>query len=310
MKTIIVTGTLAYDYIFDFPNYFSNYILPDKVHQINISLLTEHYQKSYGGTAGNQAFYLSKLGQPNYIFAVGGNDFSEYKKFLSKHKMSDDLIKVVKKTHTAAGFAITDKRDNQIWMYSKGALKYAQNLTIQPLLKKFSPLFVLITPNDPQAYVNFVDECARDKIDFAFDIGFNIPITPKETIVKGVKSASIIFGNDYEIELIEKKTGVSLKKNLMPNQFLVTTFADRGSEVYRGGKAVKIGIYKTKAIDPTGAGDAYRAGFLYGLLQGHTVKICGWMGAVAASFAVESKGAMNLRFSKKLFENRLKTVLD
>ena len=305
MKNVIVTGTLAYDYIFNFDNYFSNYILPNKIHQINISLLTEHYKKSFGGTAGNQGFYLNKLGIPASILATAGHDFADYKNFLHKHNIETDLINIHKKRHTAAGFGITDKKDNQIWMYSKGAAKYAQFTTLKSLIKKSGNLFVLITPNEPKAVDNFVDECIKNKIDFVLDLGFNIPITSRATLQKGINNATIIFGNDYEVELMAKKTGISLKKGLRSDQFLISTLADQGSEIYTKGKKYKIGIYKTKAIDPTGAGDAYRAGFLYGYLNNQPPKICGWMGAVTASFAVETRGTMNLKFTKKEFEKRL-----
>ncbi len=308
MKTVVVTGTLAYDYIFDFNNYFSNYILPEKIHQINISLLTDHYKKSFGGTAGNQGFYLSKLNHPTLILGVGGNDFSEYKKFLFRNKITSDFIKIYNQTHTAAGFAITDKRDNQIWMYSQGVMRFTKNLSLTPFQKNSKNIIVLITPNELKAKEKFIDECIKYRMEFVFDMGFNIPLASKELLLKGIKFAKIIFGNDYEIGLIEKRTGASFASSLKQNQILITTFADKGSEVLTNGKKYKIGICKVKTIDPTGAGDAYRAGFIYGYLNNFPVKTCGWMGAVTASFAVEVKGTMNLKFNKKEFEKRLSKV--
>lgn len=308
MKNIIVTGTLAYDFIFDFDNYFSNYILPEKIHQINISLLTDYYKKSYGGTAGNQSYYLTKLGCNNYIYGVGGNDFTEYSKFLRKNGIVNKYIKIYKNLHTAAGFAITDKKDNQIWMYSRGVMKHTSNLSLKTLTKNMNDIFILITPNDPKAISKFVDECLAYKLDFTFDIGFNIPITSKNTLIKGVKNATIIFGNDYEIDLIEKITKIPLIKNLKKNQILIKTLADEGSEIYTKNKKYEIGIYKTKTIDPTGAGDAYRSGFIYGYLNNYPLKTCGWMGAITASFAVEVKGTMNLKFTRDKFKERLRKL--
>ena len=308
MKKVVVTGTVAYDYIFNFDNYFSNYIVPDKIHQINISLLTEQYKKSFGGTAGNQGYYLNKLGIPASIFTTGGNDFSKYIDFLKRHHIVSDFIKIIKKVHTASGFAITDKKDNQIWMYSKGAMKYASGLRLKQISRELTNYFVIITPNEPKAVDNFVNECVRNKINFVLDLGFNIPITAKSTLQKGIKHASIIFGNDYEIDLMEKKAGIPMRKNLKSNQILVTTLADQGSEIFYNKKIVQVGIYKTEAIDPTGAGDAYRAGFIYGYLNNQPLKTCGWMGAIAASFAVEIKGTMNLKFTKQSFERRLKKI--
>ncbi len=307
MKNIVVTGSIAYDYIFDFANYFSNYFLADKVHNINISLLTENYKKSFGGTAGNQGFYLNKLGIPALIFTYAGSDFEEYTHFLKKNKIESKFIKIDNKIHTAAGFAITDKKDNQIWMYSKGAMKLVKKLRLKTLMDSIGELFVLITPNEPKAVENFIDECVKYKIEFILDLGFNIPITSKKILVKGIKNALIIFGNDYEISLMEKIAGFALKKKLTDHQILITTFADEGSEIYSQGKKYPVDIFKTKTVDPTGAGDAYRAGFVYGYLNNYPIETCGWMGAVAASFAVETKGTMNLKFSKKEFKKRVQS---
>ncbi len=307
MKNVIITGSVAYDYIFNFDNYFSNYIVPDKVHSINISLLTEQYKKSFGGTAGNQGFYLNKLGVNAYIYSTVGEDFGEYKYFLKKNNIESKFIQIKKGHHTAAGFAITDKKDNQIWMYSRGALKYSDKLRLNSLSVGSDPL-VIIAPNEAKAVENFVNECVRSKMEFVLDLGFNIPLTKKDILQKGIKNAAIIFGNDYEIDLMEKKAGIPFKKDLKHNQILVTTFADLGSTIFQNKKEIKVGIYKTKAIDPTGAGDAYRAGFIYGYLNNQPLKICGWMGAVTSSFAVEVKGTMNLKFNKRVFEKRMKTI--
>lgn len=323
-KKIILTGSLAFDYIFDIDNHFSDYIQPDKVHQINISLTCETFEKSFGGTAGNQAYYLGNLGANPCVAASVGFDFQDYKKFLEKNKVNTDYIMIDKSMPTAAGHVITDKKDNQIWMFAKGAMKNADKLRIsnlevspligvRPLKKPYrnnknnqSDIFVLISPTEPQAMVNFVNECVKNNIDFAFDPAFYIPVLPVETLIKGIKNAKIIFGNDYEIAFLEKRTGQKMKKLLHKEQILIKTLGDAGSEIYYEKKCHKIGIYKTKAIDPTGAGDAYRAGFLVGYLNGRTIEESAKMAAVTASFAVEVKGTMNPKFSKIEFEKRLK----
>lgn len=309
MKKIILTGSLAYDYIFDVPVPFSKYILPEKIHQINISIVTDRFKKSYGGTAGNQAFYLNKLRMNPYVYASAGNDFSEYKNFLKKHKVDTIHIKIAKNLHTASGFVMTDKRDNQIWMFTVGAMKEATKLKLKNVIKRNSSSFVMISPNNYQAMNQYVNECVKHRLDFAFDPASAIPHLDQKVVTDGVKFAKIIFGNDYEIAFSEKRIGKKLISVLNKNQILVKTLADQGSEIFHQGKWIKIGIYKTKTVDPTGAGDAYRAGFLYGYLNNQPIKTCGWMGAVTASFAVEVKGTMNLKFTKKQFEKRLFKVI-
>ncbi|OGK18846.1 hypothetical protein A2866_03200 [Candidatus Roizmanbacteria bacterium RIFCSPHIGHO2_01_FULL_39_8] len=305
MKNIIVTGSLAYDYIFDVNDYFSKYILPDKIHQINISVITDEYKKSFGGTAGNQAFYLGRLGLNPYIYASVGNDFSEYKKFLERNLVKTSFIKAYKNIASAAGFAMADKRDNQIWMYSIGAMKHATKLPLKKIIPLVEDPFVVIAPNDLQAVINYVHESVKLKLDFAFDPAFYVPHLSKELLLKAVTHAKVTFGNDYEIAFIEKKISRKITSLLRKNQVLVKTLADKGSEIFRAGKWTKVGIFKVKTIDPTGAGDAYRSGFLFGYMNNKPVKECGRMGAIAASFAVEIKGTMNLKFNLEVFEKRL-----
>lgn len=307
-KNIILTGSLAFDSIFDVDGYFSDHIMPDKIHQINISIVTKNYKKAFGGTAATQAFYLRKLGTNPYILAVAGNDFLDFKSFLQNNKIDTKFISIVKDQPTASGFAITDKRDNQIWMFAPGAMRHASKLRLKRVLNNIPSPFVLISPNDLQAIINYVKESQRFKLEFAFDPSSYTTTISDEILKKGVSYAKIIFGNDYEIAFMEKRLNKKLSSILQENQILVKTLADQGSEIFYRGKWIKIGIYKTRTIDPTGAGDAYRAGFLYGYLNNKSLQTCGWMGAVTASFAVEVKGTMNLKFNKKEFERRLRKL--
>ena len=310
MRNIILTGSLAFDYIFDIPDPFSKYIQPDKIHKINISIVTDSFKKSFGGTAGNQAFYLAKLKMKPFVFSTAGNDFTEYKKFFKKIGVNTKFIRISKHDLTASGFVMTDIKDNQIWMFSKGAMKNSVKCKLKTAVSKMHQPFVVISPNELQTIVNYVDECSKLKLDFVFDPAFFIPHLPENKLLEGVKNAKLIFGNDYEVAFIEKRLGRKIADLINKDQIVVKTLGNQGSEIYHNGKWTKIGIYKTKTVDPTGAGDAYRAGFLFGYLQNLPLKTCGWMGAVTASFAVEMKGTMNLKFTKKGFEKRVKTIFD
>ncbi|OGK26200.1 hypothetical protein A3D76_06315 [Candidatus Roizmanbacteria bacterium RIFCSPHIGHO2_02_FULL_37_9b] len=309
-KNIILTGSLAFDYIFDIPDPFTKYILPTQIHKINVSIVTDSHRRSNGGTAGNQAFYLARLGLSPMIFTTAGNDFNDYKKFLKKNRVITNYIKINNNLPTAAGFVMTDPKDNQIWMFATGAMKDAKNLKLNSsrLARTLKNSFILISPTELTAMSNYVKDCVKLNLDFAFDPAFFIPHFSPEILSLGVKKAKIIFGNDYEIAFMEKRLNQKITGLINKDQIVVKTLGDKGSEIFQNGKWIKIPVYKTKTVDPTGAGDAYRAGFLFGYLQSLPVKTCGLMGAVTASFAVEIKGTMNLKFNKNNFKVRLSKI--
>ena len=306
-RDIILTGSLAFDYVFDIPDPFSKYIQSDKIHKINISIVTDTHKKTFGGTAGNQAFYLALLGTQPYIVGSAGNDFHDYLTFLKKEHIHADYISRSNRLPTAAGFVMTDPVDNQIWMFATGAMTEARKITLtHRFLRRFSKKpFVMISPNDMLAMTALVEACVNYEVEFAFDPAFFIPHFPETTLRKGIKHAAIIFGNDYEIAFIEKRLKKNITSLVSKNQMVVKTLGNKGSEIYHKGKWMRIGIKKVKTVDPTGAGDAYRAGFLFGYLNNRDLKTCGDMGATTASFAVETKGTMNLKFNKKAFYQRL-----
>lgn len=307
---IIVTGSLAYDIILNLPGKFSSYILPEKIHQINVSFATDIHRRNFGGTAGNQAYSLALLGERPVLVGTVGNDFDPYFAFLKKHGIETSFIKVIENKLSASGFAITDDVNNQIWGYSKSAMSDAKNLSLKPavtaLSKKNKDLLVVITPNDPDAMANYVDECISLHVPFAFDPAFYIPVLSVATLKKGIQHATAIFGNDYEIELLKSKLKIT-NYELRKDQILITTLGEKGSQILSNGKkiAIKPASIK-KVVDPTGAGDAYRSGFLVGYVNGLPLNVCGQMGSVASSFVVEQYGTVNHHYSLDEFKDRYK----
>lgn len=307
--TIIVTGSLAYDQILNLPGKFSSYILPDKIHNINVSFVTDTHIKLFGGTGANQAYSLALLGIPPILVGTAGTDFGPYKTFLEKNNITTSYIKIIDDELTALGIAITDEKDNQIWGFSKGAMKFARDLSLTPILKRLKgkneKLFVAITPNDPLAIARYIDECIEEQIDFSFDPAFYIPTLTKEALKKGIHQAHVVFGNDYEIALLRKKIGVRTETfKSKHGQFLVTTLGEKGSDIVYADADGTIEFRKhikpakvTNIIDPTGAGDAYRSGFLAGFLNGKDIQICGQMGSIAAAYAIENYGTMKHSYS-------------
>ena len=314
---VIVTGSLAFDQILNLPGKFSSYILPDKIHQINVSFATDTHTVNFGGTAGNQAYSLALLGIRPVIVATAGYDFDRYRKFLEKNGIDTSYIKIIKNKLTASGFAITDEADNQIWGYSKAAMSDSKDHHLKPVISELSKtntrLFAILTPCGEEGIANYVDECVAFNIPFAFDPAFYIPSLPKKTLKKGVRYAQIVFGNDYELSLLQKRLsheklqGLTLKDT----QIVVTTLGENGSVIQQGNKkfTIKPSVVQ-KVVDPTGAGDAYRAGFMAGFIQGKDLKTCGQMGSVAAAFAVEKKGTMNHYYTKKEFIKRYNENFD
>ncbi|MBI4137340.1 carbohydrate kinase family protein, partial [Candidatus Roizmanbacteria bacterium] len=309
----IVTGSLAYDQILNLPGKFSSYILPEKIHNINVSFTTDTHKKRFGGTGGNQAYSLSLLGMHPTLLATAGNDFQPYLKFLKKNHIDTSRIVIINDEMTAMGIAITDEKDNQIWGFSKGAMKHARYLSIKPLLTNDSHnTWVMITPDEPKAIENYITECIETGTPFSFDPAFYIPLMSKSALKRAVLHARIVFGNDYEIALLKKKIGVTTPTfSSVHEQYLITTFGEKGSEIIHSkltGSTIKRVRVKParvqQVIDPTGAGDAYRSGFMAGFLNGKDIAICGQMGSIAAAYAVENYGTMEHSYSVKEFEKR------
>lgn len=302
-SNIIVTGTLAFDYIMDFPGNFSDRIMPDKIHQISLSFLVDKLSKQFGGTAGNIAYTLKLLGAQPLIISCAGNDFAPYESFLTKLGITTEYISQYKDVVTGSYFVVTDKNDNQIGAFYTGATKYAANLSIKNVVKKNN--VVVIAPTDPKAMMKYVKECQKQKLDYLFDPAFQIDTFLKEDLHKAISKSKILIGNDYEIALIEKKLSLSHKELIRKVPILVTTLGSRGSLIETTNESINVDPAKPKNIsDPTGAGDAYRAGFLAGYIRGFDHKICGQMGSVAAVYTVEKYGTQTHKFTLKEFKKR------
>ena len=302
---IIVTGSLGYDYIMNFSGRFADRIMPEKLHQISLSFLVDRLTKQHGGTAGNIAYSLKLLGLEPYIMAPAGNDFAPYKAFLKSHKIKDTYISIHKDTTTSSYFVMTDKDDNQIGSFYTGATQYAKKLHISDFKKKST--FVVLAPTDPDAMKQYVKECIDARIDYLYDPAFQIGNFSKEELVDGISHAKILIGNDYEIALIEEKLEVSHEELILMVPILITTLGSKGSIIEQRNDAMHIKPAKPKnTTDPTGAGDAFRSGFLAGFLRGFDLVTCGQMGSVAAVYTVEKYGTQTHGFTVEEFAKRYK----
>lgn len=301
---ILITGSLAYDIIMNFPGKFSEHILPDKIHILNVSFLVNDMRKGFGGIAGNIAYSLSLLGIKTSILGLVGDDFRQYREFLIKNGIDTTHIKEISGFFTSSAYGITDKSDNQIWGFYSGADSMAEQLTIS----KVSGLidFAVVAPHNPRAMLKFAMEYTAKKIPYLFDPGMQLPWLSGQDLKKAFTGAKIIIGNDYEISVIEKKTGIKDLHGLAyKDKIIITTLGEKGSRVSGGGRSYDIKVAKPDAIlDPTGAGDAYRSGFLAGYMHGFDLLTCGQMGSLVSAYSVEKFGTTTHYFSPVDFKRR------
>jgi adenosine kinase len=299
-KMIQVTGSLAFDYIMDFPGVFSDHIMANKIHKINLSFNVSSLEKQYGGTAGNIAYNLSLFKIPVEITGVAGSDFADYKQFLSKSGVETREITIKKNKLSSSAFILTDKSDNQIISFYPGVMADVKTLSID----KFSQLIV-ISPNNPELMFNLAKQAKKINLPFLSDPGMVIPSLTNTQLKELIFGAKILIGNDYEIDLIKSRLKLSENELLKQVDILIITLGPKGSIIQTKDQKINVAIAKPKQVlDPTGAGDAYRAGFLAGLFKGMKLKSCGQMGATASCYAIEKYGTTKHRFSSKEFSKR------
>lgn len=297
---IWITGSVSFDHIMSMPGKFSDYLMPDKLHVINVSFLMETFRQEQGGTAGNQAYTLALFKFKPIILSCVGKDFKKYRARLIKTGVSVSRIKVNRKKASANGFCMTDKNDNQIWGFYSGAMEGDKNLSLADKLKPED--LAVLTPTDPKATEKFIQECSQYHYRYLFDPAFQIPRLSQKSLQLGVSRAEIVVGNDYEIALLKRKV------KLNPTKILITTLGEKGSLIQKENQQFRIPAAKPKNVkDPTGAGDAYRAGFLAGYLKNLPLEVCGRMGALAAVYTVEKIGTQTHKFSLTEFKKRYKS---
>lgn len=297
---VVVTGSLSFDYIMDFSGRFADRIMPDKIHKISLSFLVETLNKQFGGTAGNIAYTLKLLGIDPTILASAGNDFYEYKKHLVSHKISTTMIAVHKDVKTSSYFVVTDTDDNQIGSFYIGAMKYAKNISVKQACD-----FTVLAPTEPGAMKKYVAQCRKLRLRYLYDPAFQIGNFSSEELRDGITGAQILIGNDYEIALIGQKLDVSHEELVVMVPILITTLGAKGSIIETRKESIHCKPAKPKnTSDPTGAGDAYRAGFITGYLRGLSLKVCGQIGSVAAVYTVEKYGTQTHHYTKKEFIKR------
>lgn len=303
---ILITGSLAFDHIMDFPGKFADHIMPDKVHMLNVSFLVDQMRKSFGGTAGNISYTLSLLGIRAAILGIAGEDFATYREFLEKNEINTSYIKSVNNLYTSTAFGVTDSKDNHIWGFYSGADSLSDHLSIYDIEGKID--FGIVAPNNPRAMIKFAREYQQLKIPYLFDAGMQLPWLTGADLRSAFLGAKIIIGNDYEVDIMEKKMEMSDLHSLsVKNKIVITTLGEQGSRISADGKTFPVKAARVRNVsDPAGAGDVYRAGFMAGFMRNLPLKTCAQMGSVAAAYTVEKFGTTTHSFTIPDFERRYK----
>jgi len=301
---IIVSGSLAYDRIMDFPGHFSDHILPEKIHVLNVCFQVDGMKEKFGGTAGNISYALTLMGERPGISATIGRDYHRYFEWLAKNGISNETIKIVEDEFTASAYITTDKADNQITGFNPGAMKYSSSLDFDRLDPKET--LMIISPGNLEDMVNYPRLCKARGIDYIFDPGQSLPMLDAKDLIQAIEGCRILISNDYELDLIMSKTGLSKETLRRRARTIIVTLGELGSKIFApDGEIIVSAVKPMRVEDPTGAGDSYRGGLISGLIQGKDIEECARMGSVCASFAVECYGTQEYRFSPEEFNERL-----
>ena len=297
---VVCTGSIAYDYILNFNGRFREHILPDKTHILNLSFLVDDLHKRRGGVAGNYAYNLSLLGYPAAVLATAGADAAEYRAWLEARGIDCRGLRLIDGEITATGFTTTDMDDNQITGYYGGAMRKAASLGLDDAPPDVKA--VIIGPNDPAAMMRLAAECRERKVPYVFDPAHQLPRLEAKDLTAATTGAWILIGNDYEIELVKQRMQCGDSELLECAEMIVTTLGREGSRIaHRGGVESIAPAPARREVDPTGAGDAYRAGLVAGLMRGLELATAGRVASLTATYAIEQVGTVEHAYTRDEF---------
>ncbi len=302
--SVVLTGSIAYDYIMSFPGYFKDHILPEKIHEISVSFLVDSMKRQRGGIATNIAYNLALLGERPKVMATVGQDFAEYRRWLELHFIDTSAIIEIPDEFTASFFVSTDKDQNQIASFYTGAMAHAHLVSFKDHVNGDIELAV-ISPNDPRAMVQYVDQCKELGIPYIYDASQQIIRLDGEALREGCHGSKMIILNDYELEMLKNKTGWTQAEIAAQTETLIVTFGEDGSRILHAGRTIEIPAVKPRRLcEPTGVGDAYRAGIVKGMLHDLSWEFTGRVAALAATYALEEYGTQNHHYDLDEFISR------
>lgn len=302
MRNLIVTGSIAYDYLMTFPGAFTELLLPEHLSRLSLSFLVDEMEKRRGGCAPNIAYTLALLGERPKLMGTAGQDFGEYRRWLEAAGIDTSLVTEVADKFTASFFCSTDRSNNQIASFYTGAMADADTLSFRTA----GPAdLVIISPNDPQAMVQYAEECRALGLRYIFDPGQQCARMAGEELTAGLVGANVVISNDYEYELIREKTGLDIDALLQQSEAVIVTRGAEGSSIYTADGRLDVpAVPEDRIVDPTGVGDAFRGGLMKGLAAGADWATCGRLGSVAATYALEHVGGQSHAYAFDEFRRR------
>jgi len=299
---IVVTGSIAYDYLMSFPGKFTDHLLPEHIHKVSLSFLVDSMDKRRGGCAPNIAYTLALLGEKPCLMGTAGEDFGDYRKWLDAAGVDTSLVKEVPGKFTASFFCSTDRDNNQIASFYTGAMANAGELSFRVVP---GVDVAIVSPNDPGAMLQYAEECRALGIRFIFDPGQQCARMNGDELKDGLGGAAIVISNDYEFEILRQKTGLGEDDLLGEAGALLVTRGEQGSTIVtRDGRVDVPAVPPHRIVDPTGVGDAFRAGLLKGLAMDASLEVAARMGSVAATYALEHLGGQSHAFRWDEFRRR------
>ena len=299
--SILICGSLAFDTIMVFQDQFKNHILPDQIHKLSVAFFVPEMRREFGGTAGNIAYNLQLLEGNPLMMATVGDDFAPYAKWLNQHKLNQAHVKTIANTFTAQAFITTDLDDNQITAFHPGAMleshqnsvKTAENVTL-----------AIIAPDGRDGMFLHAKECFDAAIPFMFDPGQGLPMFNGEELLQFIEMADYLAVNDYEAQVLQDKTNLTLLELAKKVKALIVTLGSQGSHIYADGQRFEIPCVKAEQVlDPTGCGDAYRAGLLYGIAKGWDWPVCGRLASTMGAIKIACRGGQNHKPTREEIEN-------
>jgi adenosine kinase len=302
-KAALICGSVAYDTILVFPDRFKGHLLPDKLHMLNVCFFVPEMRREFGGCAANIAYGLKLLGDEGIAMATAGDDFPPYRDRMVAKGLDASLIKVVEGTFTAQAFITTDIDDNQITAFHPGAMQHAHINKVSDAGAGIA--LGIVAPDGRQAMIEHAAQFKAAHIPFIFDPGQGLPMFGAEELAVFLDQANWVTVNDYEWELLQQKTGMNAAQIAAKVDALIVTRGAEGSVIHTKERTLTIPAGKPRAVvDPTGCGDAYRAGLIHGLLRGLDWETTGRIASLMGSIKIESRGPQNHGFTRAEFDRR------
>ena len=306
---IVVTGSIAYDYLMSFPGKFSDHLIPDQLHNVSLSFLVDSMRRQQGGVAANIAYTNALLGGRPTIMATVGQDFVEYRAWLESFGIDTSAITVYEDDYCASFFVNTDLEQNQIASFYTGAMAHASSLTFAK--QAVGTNIAIISPNDPAAMAAYVKECKQSGIPYIYDPSQQTIRLTAEELYDGLDGCLLLTVNEYELSMIQEKTGLTKADVLDKAGGLLLTKGKNGSEITVNGQRFQIPAVKpNEVVEPTGAGDAFRGGLLRGLELGLPWEIIGRVGALCSTYVLENFGTQSHKYTTEAFIQRYRENFD